>query len=102
MALAPRRGAVSLGSRLSRPIAVVCAPVAAPACYAERHAQEVQSAVSRLRLSRLAILAALAAAMLGPGARHAFANDKPRETAADPDAWRFRATAYGLTHDGVG
>jgi hypothetical protein len=51
--------------------------------------------VSRLRLSRLAVLAALAAAMLGPGARHAVANDKPRETAADPDAWRFRATAYG-------
>jgi hypothetical protein len=49
--------------------------------------------VSPLRISGLAALAA--AAMLGPGTRDALADEKPRETTADPDAWRFRATAYG-------
>jgi hypothetical protein len=49
--------------------------------------------VSPLRISRLAALAAVV--MLGPGTRDALADEKPREITADPDAWRFRATAYG-------
>ena len=51
--------------------------------------------MSPLRISGLAVLAAVAIAMLGPGTRNALADEKPRETTADPDAWRFRATAYG-------
>jgi hypothetical protein len=51
--------------------------------------------VSKLRTSSLAVLAAAAIAMLGPGARDALAGEKPQVATADPDAWRFRATAYG-------
>jgi hypothetical protein len=51
--------------------------------------------VSGVRPSRLAVLAAVAVAVLGPGARDALADEKPQEAAVDPEAWRFRATAYG-------
>ena len=45
------------------------------------------------RFLTLAFAAALA--MLGPGTLGALADDAPRDMGADPDAWRFRATAYG-------
>ena len=39
--------------------------------------------------------AAAALVMLGPGVQGALADEAPRDMSADPDAWRFRATAYG-------
>ena len=46
------------------------------------------------RFLTLAFTAA-ALSMLGPGAPCALADEAPRDMSADPDAWRFRATAYG-------
>jgi hypothetical protein len=50
--------------------------------------------VSRLR-SRLVAFTATVVAMLGSGMMGALADETPREVTVDPDAWRFRATAYG-------